>query len=152
MSFAVAERRLRSTSRLLSQGTWLLLVIAAGLMFVVRRNDAAHTPATWVVGAATLAMMGAYALRDIARKLGHRNTEDRLVKDVKAFLENQPPAAVLATDNCLPTGSAGFLPLQGAAALLTSAGTPVVYDIFPSRKVVDVSVDLFGRQGIVEEE
>jgi len=132
---------------------WLLFLIAAGLMVVVRRSIPARTGAVWILGCAILAFMFSFALRDLVRKVGHRNTEDRIVKDVKTFLEREPASPVLrpapvkaavsgaSGDPFVPSKSAGFIPLQGAAVYLTSAGDPVVFDAFPSRESIAIRMN-----------
>jgi hypothetical protein len=72
-----AERGLKSTTRWLHQGTWLLLLSGAGLIFVVR-GSAGRTGVLWILGCALLGLVLSLALRDVLRKLGRRNTEDNL--------------------------------------------------------------------------
>jgi len=154
----IAERRLRNTAKLVHQSMWLLFFIAAGLMMVVRRSVPARTGTIWILGCAVLAFMLSFALRDLLRKVGHRNTEDRIVKDVKFFLEREPahevrrprPAiapisepAKPAGDAFVPSKSADFVPLKGAAAYRTSSGEPVVFDAFPSREAVAFKMDFY---------
>jgi hypothetical protein len=156
MSFdlPVAERRLKNTARLVQHSMWLLFFIAAGLMMVLRRSVPARTGSIWVLGCAVLAFMLSFALRDVVRKVGHRNTEDKIVKDVKTFLESEPAheekrkpatiqAAAPAADACQPSKSAGFVPLKGAAVYSKSIGEPVVFDAFPSRETVAFKMDFY---------
>jgi hypothetical protein len=136
---------------------WLLFVIAAGLMIVVRRSVPARTGSIWILGCAVLAFMLSFALRDVVRKVGHRNTEDKIVNDVKTFLEREPAplvahprpkiAAVSRTegptgDAFVPSKSAGFMPLKGAA-FRTPTGEPVVFDAFPSREPVAFRMNFY---------
>jgi hypothetical protein len=90
----IAEQRLRNTARLAHQGMWLLFLIAAGLMIVVGRSAPARTGSIWFLSCAVLAFMFSFALRDVVRKVGHRNTENRIVRDVKIFLEREPALPV----------------------------------------------------------
>jgi hypothetical protein len=157
MSFdlPIAERRLKNTARLVQHSMWLLFFIAAGLMMVVRRSVPVRTGSIWILGCAVLAFMLSFALRDVLRKVGHRNTEDKIVKDVKTFLESEPaheerrtkPAMIQAgapaADACLPSKSAGFVPLKGAAAYSKSIGEPVVFDAIPSRETVAFKMDFY---------
>ena len=154
----IAERRLKSTARLVHQSMWLLFVIAAGLMMILRRSIPARTGSVWILGCAVLAFMLSFALRDVVKKLAHRNTEDRIVHDVKAFLEREPapPARQprLATaaasqadepadDTLRPSKPADFMPLKGAAAYRTPTGDPVVFDAFPARESVAIRMDFY---------
>jgi hypothetical protein len=139
-----AERGLKSTTRWLHQGTWLLLLSGAGLIFVVR-GSAGRTGVLWILGCALLGLVLSLALRDVLRKLGRRNTEDKLVKDVKVFLEGQPadetappkPARATAIPAPDPPGALGssqpadFVPLSDVAPDGAPAGLPVVFDVFP---------------------
>jgi len=157
MSFnlPIAEQRLKNTARLVQHSMWLLFFIAAGLMIVVRRSVPVRTGSIWILGCAVLAFMLSFALRDVVRKVGQRNTEDRIVKDVRTFLESEPAheerrpkpalsqAAAPAADALLPTRSAGFVPLKGAAAYSKSAGEPAVFDAFPSRETVAFKADFY---------
>jgi hypothetical protein len=96
MSFAspLAEQRLRNTSRFVYQGMWLLFVIAAALMVVVRRSVPARVGSIWILCCALVAFFLTFVLRDAVRKVGQRNTEDRIVKEVKSFLRSQPAPTV----------------------------------------------------------
>lgn len=157
MSFdlPIAERKLKNTQRLLHQGMWLLFLIAAALMVVVRRSAPARIGSFWILGAALLAFMVSFALRDVMRKLVRHNTEDRIVKDVKNFLEREPAAAVVYLAQPkpaairkarpaaeVPVKSAGFMELKGAR-FRTPAGDPVVFDAFPSREPVAFKTNLY---------
>src|ERR1700722_10767506 len=86
----IAEQTLKNTPRHLHQSMWLLFAIAAGLMIIVGRSVPARTGSVWILGCAVMAFMLSFALRDVIKKVGHRNTEDRIVKDVKTFLESEP--------------------------------------------------------------
>ena len=154
----IAEQRLRTAARLVRQSMWLLFQIAASLMMIVRRSAPARTGSIWILGCAVLALVLSFALRDVVRKVGHRNTEDKIVRDVKNFLETQPSlpdgqpvpakaavsqAAKPASDAFVPSRSADFVPLKGAATYRTPAADPVVYDAFPSRLPVGVRMDFY---------
>lgn len=154
--FPIAERKLRSTERLVHQGMWLLFVIAAALMVVVRRSVPARTGSIWILGCAVLAFMLSFALRDVVRKLVRRNTEDKIVKDVKSFLEKQPvglverpvqarmtPPPAASDENGVPVKSADFVRLKDAATFRTRAGEPVVYDAFPSHETASVKTNFY---------
>jgi hypothetical protein len=158
MSFdlPIAEQRLKNTARLAHQSMWLLFLIAAGLMIVVRRSAPARTGSIWFLGCAVLAFIFSFALRDFVRKVGHRNTENKLVRDVKIFLEAEPailvreaaPAKAAAShpavlEGDVPSRSAGFVPLNGSSAYRTPATDPVVFDAIPSRPCVSVRTDFF---------
>jgi hypothetical protein len=158
MTFAlpIAERTLRNTSRLFHQTMWLLLLIAAGLMTVVGRSAPARTGSFWVLGLAILAFMLSFAMRDVVRKIGHRNTEDKLVKEVKSFLETQPDEPAVRPAHAklavgappepaasVPARPADFVALKGAAAYRTPAGDPVVFEAFPPRESVAVRMDFY---------
>jgi hypothetical protein len=150
----MAERRLRNTAWLVHQSMWVLFLLSAGLMVIVRRSAPVRNGSIWILGGAILAFMLSFALRDAVRKIGHRNTEDKIVKDVKNFLERQPappvvqtvPANAVASRTASPVGgvpskSAGFVPLNAAAAYRTPAGDPVVFDAFPSHESVAVRMN-----------
>jgi hypothetical protein len=142
-----AERRLRSASRLVFYSMWLLFAIAGALTMVVRHSVPARTGSLWVLGCAVVAFLLSFALRDVVQKVGRRNTEDQIVREVQTFLEREPlpvrhPVPVQraasqaprpADDIFVTPGSAGFAPLKGAAAYSVPAGDPVVFDAFPSR-------------------
>ncbi len=150
----IAERTLRNTSRLVNQGMWVLFLIAAALMMILRRSATARVGSLWILGIAMLAFMASFALRDLLRKIGHRNTENKLVSEVKTFLEREPAAPVQRTvkPQAAPIPSVdltqdpipskpGFLPLKGGAAYAVSAGEPVVFDAIPSRESVAFKMD-----------
>lgn len=154
----IAERRLRNASRFIFYSMWLLFAVAAALAMIVRHSAPARTGSLWIFACAVLALGLSFALRDAVRKMGHRNTEDRIVRDVQAFLERQPalqvgrsrppkalpsqpaiPAA--AADPFVPSKWADFVPMSGAAARRAPAADPVVFDSPPSRRSVAVTVD-----------
>jgi hypothetical protein len=152
----IAERRLRNAARLVFYSMWLLFAIAAALTMIVRHSVPARTGSLWILGCAVLAFVVSFALRDLVRKVGQRNTEDQIVRDVQTFLERQPavpvgqsaPAKAAASQEARPAGdafvpsrSADFVPLKGAAAYRTPAADPVVFDAFPSRGPVAVRMD-----------
>jgi|HubBroStandDraft_1064217.scaffolds.fasta_scaffold03545_12 hypothetical protein len=148
----LAEHTLRSTSRLVNQGMWLLFLVAAGLMMIVRRSAPARTGSLWLLGCALLACMLSFALRNVLRKVGHRNTENKLVNDVKNFLEREPvlpispikaTAAIPERDTSVPSRSAGFVALKGAASYRVPGADPVVFDAFPLRESVRVKTDFY---------
>jgi len=150
----IAERRLKSTSRLVNQSMWLLLAIAAALMMIVRRSAPARTGSVWVFGVAVVALMVSFALRDLVRKIGHRNTEDKIVSDVKNFLESEPalsvhtPAPVEVSQPVeleiqVPSRSAGFVDLKEAASYYTPSADPVVFDALPSRVSVAFKMNFY---------
>jgi hypothetical protein len=150
-----SERRLTNAARLIRHGMWLLFLIAAVLMIIVRGSVPARTGSIWTLGCAVLALVLSFALRDVVRKVGHRNTEDRIVRDVKTFLERQPtpqPAlakpklsqtSLPAADPFVPSRTADFVPLKGSVAYRPSAANPVVFDAFPLRRSVSVKMDFF---------
>jgi hypothetical protein len=150
----IAERRLRNTTRLVQQSMWLLFFIAAGLMIVVRRNVPVRNGSIWILGCALLAFLLSFAMRDVLRKVGRRNTEEKIVKDVKTFLETEPPhedrrprpaptKPAAPVVDALPSRSAGFVPLKGAAAYSKSIGEPVVFDAFPARPSVSLKMNFY---------
>lgn len=153
----IAENAMKSSAKLLHQGMWGLFVIAAALMFILRRS-APRTGSIWVLGIGVLAFMVTFAVRDLMRKVGQRHTEDRIVKDVRSFLEREPvheekryvlgttqPARSeeAADKDGVPAGSADFMSLKNATAYHTSAGEPVVFDAIPSREVVTFRADFY---------
>ena len=89
------------------------------------------------------------------QKAGQRNTQNKIVKDVKTFLERvrvlpvrlPAPAkaashpASLAGD--VPSGWADFAAWSDPAAYSTPAGYPVVFDAIPLRESVAVRTDFF---------
>ena len=154
----IAERRLRNASRLIFYSVWLLFAVAAALTMIVRHSAPARTGSLWIFGCAVLAVGLSFALRDAVRKLGHRNTEDKIVRDVQAFLgrqpalqvgrsrpptavPSQPPSPAAAADPFVPSKWADFVPMCGAAARRTPAADPVVFDAPPSSRSVAVTVD-----------
>ncbi len=149
----IAERRLRFTSRMLHQGMWLMLLAAACLLLLVRTNISARTGSLWLVGCGILAFMLSFALRDVVRKVGHRNTEDKLVKEVKTFLEREPtelierPVVVRVERKAEAAASVpglpGFVALKGVSPYSAPAGDPVVFDAIPAREAVTVKMDLY---------
>jgi len=154
-----AEQRLRNTARLAHQSMWLLFLIAAGLMLVLRHSAPARTGSIWIMGCAVLAFMLSFAMRDAVKKLGHRNTENRIVRDVKVFLETEPalpamqPGTVVISQKAaaaepampaedVPTRPAGFVTLNGSAAFRTPAD-PVVFDAISLRGPVAFRAEFF---------
>jgi hypothetical protein len=152
----IAERKLKHTERFIHQGMWLLFLIAAALMVVLGRSAPARVGSVWMLSCAVLAFMLSFAMRDVVRKLVRRNAEDKIVKDVKTFLEREPVAPVkrparaeaagsakkdAVGDAFLPSKSAGFVSLKGTAAYRTPAGEPVVFDAFPIREHVAVKMN-----------
>jgi hypothetical protein len=87
---SIAERRLRNAVRLSFYSMWLLFAVAAALTMIVPHSVPGRTGSLWILGCAVLALMLSFALRDVVRKVGHRNTEDQIVRDVQTFLERQP--------------------------------------------------------------
>jgi hypothetical protein len=150
----IAEQRLKNTARLAHQSMWLLFLVAAGLMIVVRRSAEARTGSIWMLGCGLLAFMFSFVLRDAVRKLGHRNTENRIVRDVKTFLERepglpapQPALAIVAKGrpervaDDVPAKPAGFVRVNGAAPYRTAVANPVVFDTIPVREPVAVRTE-----------
>jgi uncharacterized protein (DUF58 family) len=155
LDFVIAERRLKNTSRLVHQSMWLLFLIAVGLMIVVRRSASAHPASLWMLGGAVLAFMVSFALRDFLRKVLRRYTEDKIVHDVKIFLEREPAPAVAqpaptevpvkpaSPANAVPSRPAGFVPLKGAADHRTPVPDPVMFDAIPSHESVGIKTDFY---------
>lgn len=157
MSFElpIAVGKLKNTERLVHQGMWLLLLIAGALMLMVRRSAPGSSGAFWILGCAVLVFMLSFALRDAVRKLMHRYTEDKIVKDVKTFLEREPappmqPAisrVVVSRPeepvNDTPLLTAGFISLKEGASFGAQPGDPVVFDTFPARESVAVKMDFY---------
>jgi len=147
----IAERRLKNTARLMQQGMWLLFLIAAGLMLVVRHNSGVRIGSMWMLGCAVLAIMVWFGLRDVLKTLVRRNAEDRIVKEVKTFLQRQDLAPVernvpvqeaaaqepvRRSDGFMPTGAADFVELR-STALNQPQPDLVVFDAFPAREPAD---------------
>ena len=158
MSFdlPIAERTLKSTARYVQQSMWLLFIVAAAMMFILRRSVPARTGSIWILGCAVLAFILSFALRDVIKKVGHRNTEDRIVKDVQTFLKSEPaneerrvrtaaPAqqAELDLDQLRALKSADFVPLKGVAVYSAPTGDPVVFDAIPSRESVALKTEFY---------
>lgn len=156
LDLPISESRLTNAARLIHQSMWLLFIISAGLTIMVRRSVPARTGSIWLLGCALLALGLSFALRNVVRRVGHRNTEDSIVRDVKTFLERQavPPvvqavpanAAVKQTtspagDPCVPSRLADFVALKGAGVCRTPPADPVVFDASPSRVPVAVRMD-----------
>jgi len=147
----LAERTLRSTSKLVNQGMWLLFLIACGLMMILRHSATARTGSLWILGLAILGFMASFALRDVLKKVGHRNTENKLVSDVKTFLEMEPVApveravkpkpAITEVQPATPNKPAGFVPFKDVAPYRTSKGEPVVFDAIPNREPISVKME-----------
>jgi len=159
LDLPITERRLRNAARLSFYSMWLLFAVAAALTMILRHSVSARTGSLCILGCAVLALMLSFALRDVVRKVGHRNTEDQIVRDVQTFLERQPgPSSVQQSvpdraaasqttsppgDGFAPSRSAHFVPLKGAAAYRTPAADPVVFDALPSRAPVAVRTDFY---------
>lgn len=158
-NLTTVEQRLRNTARVTHQSMWLLFLIAAGLMLVLRHSAPARTGSIWIMGCAVLALMLSFAMRDAVKKLGHRNTENRIVRDVKVFLETEPalptmqPGTVVVSQKAaaepaipadgVPTRPAGFVTLNGSAAYRTSDADPVVFDAISQRAHVAFRAEFF---------
>lgn len=155
----IAERRLKSTARLMHQGMWLLFLIAVGLMLIVHRSVTVRTGSLWLLGCAVMAFMLSFALRDVIRKLVRRNAEDQIVKEVKTFLQKQdagpvePPApadarvkdavrapAIQPGDAFVPCRAADFMGLKGMQPSQLESDL-VVFDAFPSRESAAFRMD-----------
>jgi hypothetical protein len=158
LDFPMAERRLKNTARVMQQSMWLLLVIALSLMMIVRHSSNARTGSLWILGCAILAFMLTFALRDVVRKVGHRNTEDKIVNDVKTFLQSEPVVTVArpraatpvvsrtverADEKMTPRVAMSFMPLKGAGAYRVPADDLIVFDAIQSRPSVAVRMDFF---------
>ena len=82
---AIGERTLRNTSRLVNQGMWILFVISAALMIVLRRNSTSPSGPFWILGFAVLGFMALIVLRDFARKAespSHRKQNRQRREDI----------------------------------------------------------------------
>jgi len=139
------ERTLRNSSRLLNQGMWILFAIAATLMMILRHSAGSY----WVLGLVVVAFLGWGVLRDVARRAGHRHTENKIVSDVKSFLQREPVAPLTPRapimkaapigsvdpldDTFAPSRKADFIPLDGVTPYHISAAEPVVFDAIPGR-------------------
>ncbi len=153
LDLPVTERRLKSTARLMHQSMWLLFAVAAGLMVVVRRSGMVRTGSIWMLGCAVLAFMLSFALRDMVRKVVRRNTEDKLVKDVKNYLQKEPvgpvvqaaPARTAASgpdEEFVPGRANDFLRLKEIAPRGQGADL-VVFDAIPARESTSVRLDFY---------
>lgn len=153
LDLPTSERRLKNTARLMHQSMWVLLVISVSLMLIVRRAGAIHTGSIWILSCAVLAFMLSFALRDVVRKVGHRNTEAKLVKEVKSFLQTEPVAAatpvkggvsqpIAHTDEISIPARADFAPSKG---ITPRAQEPdlVVFDAIPARAPISVRVNFY---------
>jgi len=161
----VAERRLKHTTRWMHQSAGLLLLITAGLMLVLRHNNAIRIGSLWLVGGAVLAFMLSFALKDLIRKLGYRATEERIIKDLQTYMhgslgsapvaqndERQPeppqPQAVSqavghAGDAFVPCRAAAFLVLRDSKPLPVTSEDLVVFDAIPPLRSVEIRMNLF---------
>lgn len=153
----IAERKLKTTAQFMQQSMWLVFLIAPGLLMIVRRSGLVRTGSMWMLGCTVLAFMLSFALRDAVRKIGHRNTEDKLVKEVKTYLESAPsvpvappapPRAAVSQpvgrmgDAFVPCRAADFLPPQSVAPRAPGAGL-AVFDAMPARDSIGVRLDYY---------
>jgi len=152
-----AERRLKSTARLMHQSMWLLFLIAAGLMVAVRRSGTVRAGSVWVLSAAVLIFMLSFVLRDVVRIISHRNTEDKLVKEVKNFLQREPvwpvaqaaPAAAAVTEPAtrpeeepVPCRAADFIQPKGARPCVQEPDL-AVFDAIPAHDSMGVRSNFY---------
>lgn len=135
----VADEGLRKAGHSVRKAVWLFVFVAAAVIIIFVRGVPQRTASLWILGSAVLAFLLSHALRSVVRQVGQRHTEDKLLRDVRVFLENQPappkpvpaPQPTRAADPFVPSGHAGFVPLKSIADFRTRAADPVVFDIFP---------------------
>ncbi len=161
LELPIAEARLKTPGRLMRRGgmqqnlaqqsRWLLLAVALGLMAVVRRGGDVRTGSLWLLGFAVLAFMLSFALRDVAGNVRRRLTEDQIVKEVRTFLQAQPPMAAQAAGlsareddgepALTPSGTSDFVALDSAASGQQQDGELVVFDAIAPRAAVAFRTD-----------
>ena len=155
--FPMPSRSLKNPGRLMQQGVWLLAIIALSLLLVMRHSGNLGSGSFWIVGCAVGAFLLSLTLRDAARKLGHRSTEDKIVKDVKNFLENQPalevhPPAPVArpvvvaksaeeVEEVIPRQATNFLSMSSDTQI--PSDDLVVFDVIRPAVPVQVHMNFF---------
>jgi len=135
--FPAADRRIKHAARLWSLSMWLLPPVAASAMLIVRRTDNARTGLFWILACIALGYVLSFVLRSLVRRMSHRNTEDKLVSDVKTYLKAQPvetdPArgdqpARHPIETIVAAEPAGFVALKGSRPPGPRRDDLVVYD------------------------
>jgi hypothetical protein len=147
------------------QTAGLLLLISAGLMLALHRSNAIRVGSLWLIGYAVLGFMLSFALRDVIRRLGHRATEERIIRDLRTYMHGrlgaapvvhndkrqteppQPQAAiqtvVLPGDAFVPCRAAAFLELRDSKPLRVTSEDLVVFDAIPPLRSVEIRMNLF---------
>jgi hypothetical protein len=160
LPFPLAYRKIKNPTRLMQQGVWLLLVIAVALLVVLRMSGNLGSGSLWILGCSVVAFLLAVALRDVMRKLGHRNTESKIVHDVKAFLEAQPPvefrrhlveAAPISRMESreeersapVPSQATCFMPMAGELRHREPGDDLVVFDAIPAHPGIGVRMNFY---------
>jgi len=160
LPFPLAYRKIKNPARLMQQGVWLLLFIAVALLVVLRVSGNLGSGSLWILGCAVVAFLLSVALRGVIRKLGHRNTESKIVHDVKAFLESQPPVEfrrhltepvpVSKMESREPEEKADvpgqatcFMPMSGELKHREPGDDLVVFDAIPRHSGIEVRMNFF---------
>jgi len=144
----MAERKLKNAGRLLHPGMWLLFLAAASLMAITHVSGSARTGSVWTLALVVMAIVLLVLLRVVVRHAGHRKTEDKLVNEVKTYLQGQesdsikrpvpavavPPAARPAPQTPMPTECTAFMPLDGVTLRGVNGGDLVVFDAIAARQ------------------
>jgi len=149
-----SERRVRGTTRWMHQAMWLLFAVFMALMVLARRDGAMSGESFWIPSVVLLAFMLSLTLRDLKRIAGHRNTEDKLVNEVKTFLQKEsvraPEASrqtetaasvtASASEDCnkVPREAAQFVLAEEPIGFREPCGDLAVFDAFPSRRLAGV--------------
>jgi len=156
-------QRFKNTTAFLHRAAGPSLMIAAGLMVALNRNNAVRISSPWVLACAVVGLILSFALRDVTGRLGHKATEDRILKEVIAYLhgntETAPAASVapsegreaapsqtaaaLPANNCMPRQAAGFLAWQQNPPVRLASQDLVVFDAMPPRRSIELKIDLF---------
>jgi len=146
------------------QSAGLLLLITAGLMVVLHRSNAIRIGSPWIIAGLVLGFTFAFGLRDLIRRLGYRATEERILKDVRTYMNGSLQKAAVAPEQqrqaepverplvqTVACPSDAFVPCRVAAflepkdAMLPSGSNTdlVVFDAMPPRHRIEPRLDLF---------
>lgn len=157
-AFPFPTRKIKNPARLMQQGVWLLLVIAVSLLVIMRTSGTLGKGSLWILGCAVAAFLLSLTMRDVVRKLGYRNTQDKIVKDVKTFLETQPPLevrqpvyrtpAVIAevreeAEELIPRQATSFATMVRELTLHTPSDDLVVFDAISPRTPIALHMDFY---------
>ena len=127
MPMHMIEQKLRDTARVAPPAVWVALPIITGVMVVGTCFNTLETGSPWMLALALVAFMLSLAARDVLAKVNFRNTEDGIVRDVRAFLERQTTA---------PTQAADFARVSGRVYCEPSSDL-AVFDVMPRPAFID---------------